>query len=204
MKKLYDKYILPRLINWAMDEKRLAPLRAQLLAQASGTVVEIGFGAGANLAHYPATVQKLIAVEPSEPLLKLALKKLPVFKAEFTPLVASAVKLPLKSQSVDCVVSTFTLCSVSDTMSVLREAKRVLRPGGKLLFVEHGLAPEKNVQRWQKRLTPIQRRLAGGCCLDRNILGLLADACFDVPTVKRFYVEGLPKIFGFVSLGQAE
>lgn len=199
----YSRFVLPALLDWAMEEKRLAPLRQSLLASASGTVLEIGFGAGANLPYYPSAVQKLIAIDPSEPLMKRAKKKLPSFQGEFVSVIGSAAKIALPRHSVDCVVSTFTLCSVPDTLGVLREVKRVLRPDGKLLFLEHGLAPERSIQRWQQRLNPWQKRLAGGCHLNRNIRGLLADACLDVGVCKSFYVEGVPKVLGFVSQGEA-
>ena len=200
----YSNYILPRVINWAMNDKHLMPLRAELLASTYGEVAEIGFGTGANLPFYPKAVESLIGIESSQEILNLAKKRLGSFSGKFIPIVASAVKIPLPKHSVDFVVSTFTLCSVSSTLSVLREARRILKPGGTFLFLEHGLAVDLPVQKWQRRLTPLQKRLAGGCHLDRNILGLLADACMDVPKSKRFYVAGIPKPLGYVTMGEAE
>lgn len=202
--RLYSTYVLPRLIDWSMGSKQLSPLRATLLSTAKGVVAEIGFGSGINLPFYPAAVEKLIAIEPSEKMLERSKKRVGSFKGELETILSSAGKIPLPKGSVDCVVSTFTLCSVPSSLAVLQEVRRILRPKGSLLFLEHGLAPDPSVQRWQKRLTPIQKRIGGGCHLDRNILGLLADACWDVAECKRFYVEGIPKVAGFVYMGEAQ
>ncbi len=186
-----------------MNHEVLAPLRRELLARAAGEVAEIGFGSGVNLPYYPSSVHRVIAVEPSAPLFKRGRKRIEAFPGEVTPVAASGENLPLKSKSVDVVVLTFTLCSVANPQAVLSHAKRILKPQGKLLFLEHGLCPDRSVQKWQKRLSPIQERLAGGCRFDRNILGLLADACWDVGESRRFYVDGIPKVAGFVTLGEA-
>jgi SAM-dependent methyltransferase len=199
----YSNFILPPLIDWAMNGKHLKPLRAELLRPAHGVVAEIGFGSGANLPFYPETVEKIIAIEPSESLLRRAKAKRAQFKGEFETLVSSGERIALKRESVDCVVTTFTLCSVPDTLNVLREVRRILRPGGKYLFLEHGLAPDPSVQRWQKRLTPLQKRIGGGCHFDRNILGRMADACWDV-TCKRFYAQGMPKFAGYLFMGEGQ
>jgi len=201
---LYSTYVLPRLIDWAMDCKRLAPLRAELLSSARGRVAEIGFGSGMNLPFYPKEVERLFAIDNSRELLDRAAKRRAGFAGELEILLAPADRIPLEKHSVDFVVSTFTLCSVPSTLGVLGEVKRILRPNGTLLFLEHGLSPDLPVQKWQRRLTPIQKRIAGGCHLDRNILGLLADACWDVPTSKRFYLEGVPRTAGFITQGEAE
>ncbi len=203
MTSLYSTYILPRIINWAMDDKHLAPLRSELLQPVRGEVAEIGFGSGMNLPHYPSSVTKLFAIEPSKEIFKLAKKREKQFASEVTFIQSTAEKIPLEKNSVDFVVSTFTLCSVSSTLAVLSEAKRILRPGGSFVFLEHGLAPDLPVQKWQNRLTPLQKRIGGGCHFNRNILALLADACCDVSECKRFYIDGIPKFAGFITMGDA-
>ena len=187
-----------------MDDKKLIPLRETLLSSAFGEVAEIGFGSGMNLPFYPKTVRKLIGTDPSKELVRLSKRRAASFSGDFSTLLCSGDRIALGKHSVDCVVSTFTLCSVPNTLAVLEEVKRILRPGGKFLFLEHGLAPDLPVQKWQKRLTPIQKRIAGGCHLDRNILGLLADACWDVASCKRFYQKGIPKVAGFLTMGEGQ
>ncbi len=200
----YSAFVLPRLIDWAMDDKKLAPLRLTQLAPARGTVAEFGFGSGTNLPFYPPTVEKLIAVDPSPELLTRAKARLSGFKPEFEHHLLSADRVPLAKHSVDFVVCSFTLCSVASTMGVLQEARRILKPGGEFLFLEHGLAPDAAVQKWQHRLTPLQKRFGGGCHLNRNVLGFLADACWDVTECRRFYVEAIPKPFGYMTVGRAQ
>ncbi len=200
----YSTYVLPCLIDLAMGSKRLGPLRHELLASAKGRVAEIGFGSGANLPYYPTTVETLIAIDNSDAVLRRSKKRLASFGGKVETLIVSADSIPLDKHSVDCVVSSFTLCSVPNPFAVFQEIKRILRPRGTLLFLEHGLAPDLSVQMWKKRLTPIQKRLAGGCHLDRNTLALFADACWDVTQCKRFYLEGIPKFAGFATMGEAE
>lgn len=200
----YSKYILPRMIDWGMSDKIFAPYREKVLKDAYGIVAEIGFGSGANLPHYSDKVERVIGIDPSQELKDLAKKRLRVFKPDFAFLPGPAEKIDLPNHSVDCAVSTFTLCSVENPMRVLSELKRIVKRGGKLFFMEHGLAPDLKVQKWQNRLNPLQRRMCGGCNLNRNILGILADACFDVSDIERFYVKKIPRPFGFLSLGSAQ
>lgn len=199
----YNTQILPRVLDWAMQDKTLIPLRKEVLSSAKGRVVEIGFGAGANLPYYPSAVESIVAIENSEAVLKRAKKRLSTFPGKIETLAVTAAEIPLDAHSVDFVVSTFTLCSIADTAKLLRELKRILKKDGTLLFLEHGLAPERSVQKWQNRLNPIQNKIAGGCNLNRNILGLFADACWDVVSKKNFYLQGSPKVFGYLSQGQA-
>jgi ubiquinone/menaquinone biosynthesis C-methylase UbiE len=197
----YSTYILPRVIDFAMKDRRLSPLRGELLKAAHGEVAEIGFGTGMNLFHYSSDVKKLYAIEPSKEIFKRSERRRYPFKGEVVPLFSFADRIPLDKSSVDFVVSTFTLCSVPSTLAVLTEVKRILKPGGKFLFLEHGLAPDRSVQKWQNRLTPLQKRIGGGCHFNRNILGLLADACFDVESCKKLYIDGIPKVAGYVAMG---
>jgi SAM-dependent methyltransferase len=146
----YQHHILPRLIHFGMRQKRLAPLRERLVAGARGRVLEIGIGSGLNLPFYPRDIELVLGLDPSRELLQIE-------------------EIPLDAGAVDHVVMSWTLCSVADPLRALTEVRRVLRPGGSLLFVEHGRAPEPRVARWQDRLTPVWRRLAGGCHLNRPI-----------------------------------
>jgi ubiquinone/menaquinone biosynthesis C-methylase UbiE len=172
----YQKRILPRLIHCSMRQKQLAPLREQLVARARGRVLEIGIGSGLNLPFYPREIELLLGLDPSRELLQIARRHsvwvhFPVELSE-----GRAEDIPLGDHAVDHVVMGWTLCSVADPLRALAEVRRVLRPGGSLLFVEHGRAPEPRVARWQDRLTPVWRRLAGGCHLNRPIDRLIERA----------------------------
>jgi ubiquinone/menaquinone biosynthesis C-methylase UbiE len=169
----YQRRILPRLIHFGMGQKRLMPLRAQLVANARGRVLEIGIGSGLNLPFYPRDIDLLLGLDPSRELLQMAKRHsswvhFPVELSE-----GRAEDIPLDDGAVDRVVMSWTLCSVADPLQALAEIRRVLRPGGSLLFVEHGRAPEPRLSRWQARLTPLWRRMAGGCHLDRPIARLI-------------------------------
>src|SRR5918995_3785303 len=165
----YQRRILPRLIHFGMRQKQLAPLREQLVTGTRGRVLEIGIGSGLNLPFYPRELDILLGLDPSRELLQIAKRHsswvhFPVELSE-----GRAEDIALDDGAVDHVVMSWTLCSVADPLKALAEIRRVLRPGGSLLFVEHGRAPEPRVQRWQDRLTPLWRRLAGGCHLNRPI-----------------------------------
>lgn len=172
----YQRRILPRLIHFGMRQKQLLPLREQLVAGARGRVLELGIGSGLNLPFYPRELDLLLGLDPSHELLQMAKRHsswvhFPVELSE-----GRAENIPLDAATVDHVVMSWTLCSVADPPRVLSEVRRVLRPGGSLLFVEHGRAPEPRVSRWQDRLTPAWRRVAGGCHLNRPIARLIEDA----------------------------
>jgi len=199
---LYERWLWPRLIDLAMRNKEAARYRGKVIPAASGRVLEIGAGSGLNLPFYGERVTQVFALDPSEALLEMARSKFPAtrFALEFLP--ASAEEIPLDSRTVDTVVSTWTLCSVPDAARGLREARRVLKPGGTLLFVEHGLAPEAAVQRWQRRINPLWRRISGGCNLDRRIDRLIEQAGFGSIRVETAYLEG-PRPFTYTYFGQA-
>lgn len=165
--------------------------------------MEIGFGSGLNVPFYPAAVESVSAVEPADLGWKLAGKRL---AASTTPVERSGLdgqSLPFPDNSFDTALSTWTMCTIPDADAALREIRRVLKPGGTLHFVEHGLAPDDNVQRWQRRLEPIQKTVAGGCHLTRDIPALLTTAGFDIQDLDRFYETAAPKIVGAYSLGIA-
>lgn len=197
----YSDIILPRLCDLAMRNKQLRPYRERVIGAAEGRVLEIGIGSGRNLQFYRPQVTELLALEPAPKLLTMARDALrPGMQVSF--IEASAEAIPLDDRSVDTVVTTWTLCSIPDAAMALTEMRRVLRPSGKLLFVEHGMAPDKNVQRWQDWLTPAWKRISGGCHLNRPISAMIESACFRIDRVETGYMSG-PKAMTFMYEGSA-
>ncbi|MCW4353568.1 methyltransferase domain-containing protein [Hoyosella sp. YIM 151337] len=199
----YGDHVLPRIINVACGMKMSDPQRRRVCADLSGDVVEIGFGSGLNVPFYPSNLRKVAAIEPADVGWKLAQKRVrnsPV-KIERSGLDGQA--LPLPDSSFDTALSTWTLCTIPDVVTALKEVRRVLKPGGTLHFVEHGKAPDADVRKWQDRLNPIQQRLFGGCNLNRPIVSLIEEAGFTIKEVDQFYEDGAPKFMGALSLGTA-
>jgi len=192
----YDRRVLPKLINVAMRQERLTPYRERVLAGAEGRVLEIGVGSGPNLPYYPLRATEIFGLEPHAELRAMATR------AGFRVLNGSAEAIPLERAEVDTVVTTWTLCSIPDIAKALQEMRRVLRPGGRLLFVEHGLAPDTGIQRWQHRLTPVWKHLAGGCHLDRNIPALIRIAGFEIESLESGHMPG-PRLMTFMYEGSA-
>ncbi len=202
---LYQRHILPRLIHGGMQNTQLSPLRSSLLAPVRGRVLEIGIGSGLNIPFYGRDVVQVIGVDPSRELLNKA-KSTAVWSHCPVRLVQGfGEALPLQDNSIDYVVMTWALCSVADPLGALSEARRVLRPDGVFLFVEHGLAPdsEPGVQRSQRMLTPFWRRLAGNCHLDRRVDQLLKAAGFHTERLERGYLIDGPKALTFSYQGRA-
>ena len=188
----YEEHVLPRAIDVACASKAFRPHRADTVAGTHGTVLEIGFGSGHNLGAYPAGVERLLAVEPSARAVALASERIASVTFPVEVVGLDGQQLPIEDRSVDCVVSTFTLCTIADVMAALAEVRRVLRPGGTFHVLEHGLADDADVQRWQRWAEPLQRRVAGGCHLTRHVPTMLADAGFEWTDLHRWY-EGRPK-----------
>ncbi len=198
----YGRFVLPRLLAIAMRNEALVPLRQQIGGAAAGRVLELGIGTGLNLGFYGAEVTSVVGVDPSRALLRVAADRTSGvgFPTEF--LEATGESLPLEDRSFDTVVTTWTLCSIGDPAEALRELRRVLRPGGKLLFVEHGLAPDANIRWWQDRLTPVWKRIAGGCHLNRRPDELIQAAGFRIDGLRTGYLPG-PKPLVFMFEGMA-
>jgi SAM-dependent methyltransferase len=200
---LYEDRILPRILNRACGAKTLEPLRRRVCQGLAGDIVEIGFGSGLNIPFYPAAVTSVAAVEPCDASWRLAGERL---RASNVPVSRSGLdgqSLPFDDDSFDAALSTWTLCSIPDVAAAISELRRVLKSGGTLQFLEHGLAPDEGVRRWQRRLDPVQQRIAGGCHLTRPIVDLLEAAGFTVNDVDVFYEDGTTKVSGAASLGMA-
>jgi SAM-dependent methyltransferase len=200
---LYQRRVLPRFVNVAGGSRRLEPLRRRVCTGLAGDVVEIGFGSGHNIPFYPAAVTRVAAVEPSDLSWRLAGERVSAARIPVQRAGLDGQRLPFDDGSYDAALSTWTLCTIPDVAAALSEVRRVLKPGGSLHFLEHGLAPDENVRRWQRRFEPLQRRLAGGCHLTRQIAGLLMAAGFTITDIDVFYEADTPKVVGADSLGIA-
>jgi len=200
---LYADHVLPRLINCACGGKTADPLRKRVCAGLKGEVVEVGFGSGLNVPFYPPEVTRVRAVEPADLSWRLAGRRMSASHVPVERAGLDGQELPFDDDSIDTAVSTWTLCTIPDPDAALHELRRVLKPGGSLHFVEHGLAPDENVRRWQHRLEPVQKRLAGGCHLTREPVQLIEAAGFTITELDSFYEDGGPKSLGAASLGIA-
>jgi SAM-dependent methyltransferase len=199
----YSRRVFPRLLHWSMGQAGFIPLRQSLVSQASGLVLEIGFGTGANFSYYPSQIHSLTAIDPNPGMIPLARSLqteavIPVHLA-----LALGEALPFPSACFDTVVSTMTLCSVPHLSKALQELLRVVRPGGRLLFLEHGQSPDRSVRLWQDRLTPAWKHLGDGCHLNRPMVQMIQAQGWTVSALENFYLPGVPKPFAYFSQGMA-
>ena len=198
----YVDRALPRITDVALSGKELSKLRARVCEGLSGEVLEVGFGSGRNVPHYSPAVERVQAVDPATVGRRLAAKRLAATSVPVEFIGLNGEDLPLDDASVDHMLTTWTLCTIPDVDRALVEMRRVLRPGGALHFVEHGRSPDAKVARWQDRLNPVQKRLFGGCHLNRPIDRLLENAGLTVAPLETFYAKG-PKPFGYLFEGVA-
>jgi ubiquinone/menaquinone biosynthesis C-methylase UbiE len=199
----YARYIFPRIMHWSMSRPGLAEERRRVLAGVCGDVLEIGFGSGLNLPHYPPQVRKITTVDSNAGTLRLAARQLELSPIQVEHIIQTSERLPMADRSFDSVVSTFTLCSIADVAAALREVRRVLRPGGRYFFLEHGLSSEPKIARWQHRCTPITRWLGEGCHLDRPIRQLVEAAGFQAVHCDEHEFPSLGRLGGYLYRGMA-
>jgi ubiquinone/menaquinone biosynthesis C-methylase UbiE len=200
---LYGEHVLPRIVNATCGLKTVDPLRRRVCEGLEGEVLEIGFGSGLNVPFYPTAVTRVAAVEPSDVGWKLADKRVSASRVPVERSGLDGQSLPFPDDSYDSALTTWSLCTIPDVAAALSELRRVLKPGGTLRFLEHGLAPDESVRRWQYRLEPMQKRLCGGCHLTRPVVDLLTSAGFTITELDVFYEKGAPKVMGADSLGAA-
>lgn len=199
----YQRYVLPKLIDITCSVGAVMKLRAQIVPQATGEVLEIGIGSGLNLPFYnPDTVSAIVGVDPAAQMQKLARTRADDIDIPVEIIAVDVQGIHAASDRFDTIVMTFTLCSIADPLAALIEMARVLKPNGRLLFCEHGLAPDVTVERWQHRLTPLWKPFAGGCHLDRNIPALLAAGGFKVEALSAAYLSG-PRLMSYIYSGSA-
>jgi ubiquinone/menaquinone biosynthesis C-methylase UbiE len=199
----YHHYVFPHLLDFAMRSRVFREPRRRTLASAAGRILEIGFGTGMNLRYYPASVSRIEAIDPDTDLDRFSGPRIAAAQIEVDFHHLDAEHLPFDSCSFDTVVCTLTLCSIPDAEHALREVHRVLKRGGRFLFLEHGLSPDAAVARWQHRLTPLQRRIGGGCHLDRPVRQLVAASGLELGPVQNYYLEGTPRFVGYMTEGVA-
>jgi ubiquinone/menaquinone biosynthesis C-methylase UbiE len=199
----YSRVIFPRLCEAALNRPFVEVHRRKLLGQASGDILEIGFGTGLNLPCYPDHVRRIAAVEPNACMHHKALARLQQTGIEVDTAQLGGEQLPYESASFDTVVSTFTLCSIGPVDRALEEIYRVLKPDGRFLFLEHGLSPEPGVSRWQHRLNRLQRFVADNCHLDRDIRALVGQQPYQSIEAQGFYLEKTPRTHGYLTQGVA-
>jgi SAM-dependent methyltransferase len=198
----YRKFILPCLTDLAMRNGELKPFRERVIGSAEGRVLEIGAGSGLNLKFYRGATREVLALEPDPKLMAMAQRKSRDASCPVRFLAGSAEAIPLDDRSVDTVVTTWTLCTIPDAVHALQEMRRVLKPGGLLMFVEHGLSPEDGIQKWQDRLTPVWKTIGGGCHLNRPISSLIERSGFHIDALDAGYIRG-PKPMCFMYEGRA-
>jgi SAM-dependent methyltransferase len=200
----YDRHILPKVIHWGCGAKPVRLQRLKVVPLAEGRVLEVGIGSGLNLPFYdPRKVERVIGLDPSEQMLNYARQASATLPFTVEYLALAGENIPLEHHSVDTVLVTYTLCTIPDAVAALNGMRRTLKPGGRLIFCEHGRAPDEAVRRWQHRLNPLWGRIGGGCNLDRDIPALIGSAGFRIDTLDSMYLPGVPRFAGFNYWGTA-
>lgn len=200
---IYSTYIFPRLMNLSMSGKEATPYRKEVLKAAQGEILEIGFGTGLNLPYYPKEVKKIATLDVNAGMNPFAMKNIEKSSIQVEYHILDAQSLPFVDASFDTVVSTWTLCSIKHIDKALAEVYRVLKPEGKFIFVEHGLSNDSKIQKWQHFVTPIQKVIADGCHVNRDIEKLIQTAGFSFERLTKQYAPGIPKIGGYFYYGIA-
>jgi len=201
---LYDKYILPSFLNCACGSKPINYQREKVVPQASGIILEVGIGSGLNIPFYDQSkVEKVIGLDPSAELNAMAKKVADEYKLPVEFMLSGAENIALPDNYVDTVLVTYTMCTIPDALSANKEMLRVLKPGGRLIFCEHGLAPDAGVSKWQSRIDPFWGKIAGGCHLNRNIPELIRSSGFQIQTMDEMYLPSTPKFAGYNYWGVA-
>jgi len=200
---IYSKYIFPHIMDLALSGRAIARYRQNLLANSQGNILEIGFGTGLNLPNYPSTVKTIATIDVNPGMNSLAQTRIKATGIEVVQHLLTAEKMPFKENSFDTIVSTWTLCSIADIDQALEEVYRVLKPGGRFLFLEHGLSNENKIQLWQNRLNGLQNILGDGCHLNRNITSLVKKQPWQITEEQQFYIKDIPKIFAYMYQGIA-
>jgi len=202
MTGFYERKILPLLIDSACSQPPMTNLRSRYVSQAAGKVLEIGIGSGLNLSHYGCAVESITGVDPAEALTQKARQRADRIRADVTVIGVSGESIPVRSETFDTVVCTWTLCSIPDPQAAIAEMYRALKPDGKLIFVEHGQSPEPKISKWQQRIEPYWKVVAGGCHLTRRIDDLVTAGGFEIKSFESGYQKG-PKIAAFMMHGIA-
>jgi ubiquinone/menaquinone biosynthesis C-methylase UbiE len=200
---LYRDQVLPRALDWVMRKPEFSELRRRVTSGLGGQVLEIGFGSGLNVPHYPGAVERVVAIDPSRLGRRLARERLAVSSVPVEFVELDGDRYPLAAGSFDAVLSTWTLCTIPDAAAALREVRRVLAPGGSFRFLEHGLSPDPAVAKWQRRLTPLHRLWAGGCRLDVDIAALVRSAGFELASLETYPFEKVGRLAGWTYQGVA-
>ena len=201
---LYDKYVLPKFLNCACGSNPVARQRQKVVTLVEGKVLEIGIGSGLNLPFYDkSNIDELWGLDPSEELSDMARKVADSENIEVNFISSGAEEIPLPDKYFDSVLITYTMCTIPEVARANREIKRVLKTGGKLIFCEHGEAPDENIRKWQKRINPFWGKLAGGCNIDRKIPTLIQNSGFEIVELEEMYLPKTPKIVGYNYWGYA-
>ena len=201
---LYEKYVLPKFLNCACGSKPVARQREKVVPLAEGRVLEIGIGSGLNLPFYDKTkVDEIWGLDPSEELSEMARTVATHEGMKVNFISSGAEEIPLPDNHFDSVLITYTMCTIPEVIRANTEIRRVLKEQGKMIFCEHGVAPDDNIRKWQKRINPFWGKIAGGCNIDRNIPSLIQDSGFDIIEIEEMYLPNTPKIAGYNFWGYA-